>query len=242
MELENSRIQMEGAQALGRGMMTLYQRAMGSSERKLDTVGVLVDGLAIGVSLVLMSFGPLEVLGLIGLVGGAALLLSDGAAYVTELAGFDETAEDIKSITFYPRCLFTLMTLPDAAWGLGKVALESAELGSRAISAGVATRTAAAGAARTTRAAASASDALTAAEKTAQAARYAKIGASAQARAHAARMKLATFMGANTTSRLAIPPGMLLLLKEKDDGAEARARMAERMKRYTFHVSAVHRE
>ena len=48
-------------------------------------------------------------------------------------------------------------------------------------------------------------------------------------------------MGANAGARLTIPPGLLLLLKEKDDGLEARERMAAKMKNYVFHVSAMHR-
>ena len=147
----------------------------------------------------------------------------------------------LANLNAIPRCLFTLMTLPDAVWGVGKVVLESAELGSKAISAGVATQKAAAGVARNTRAATSAADAMAASEKSALAARYAKVGESAQKRAHAARLKPATFMGANAAGRLTIPPGLLLLLKEKDDGEEARARMAAKMKNYVFHVSAMHR-
>lgn len=241
MELENSRIQMEGAQAFARGISTLYQRAMGTRDRQLDTVGIVLDGVAIGFSLVLLSFGPLEVLGVIGLIGGAALLLADGSAYLAELAGADETSDEIKSATFYPRCLFALMTLPDAAWGLGKVALESAELGSKAIKAGVASRQAAAGVARNTQAAAGAADAIAASEKASRAARYAKVGEQAQRRANAARQKLAVFMGAQAGGRLTIPPGLLLLLKEKDDGAESCARMTAKIRNYTFHVAALHR-
>ena len=93
---------------------------MGTRDRELDTLGVVVDGVAIGFSLVLLSFGPLELLGAIGLVGGAALLLADGAAYLTELAGYDEAADNIKSSTFYPRCLFTLMTPTGRGVGLGQ--------------------------------------------------------------------------------------------------------------------------
>ena len=240
-EVAEGQRNLEAGRALNQGITTLYKRAFGSPDRKLDTVGVVMDGVGIGLSLVLMSFGPLEVLGLIGLIGGAALLISDGSAYATELAGYDETADEIKSATFYPRCVFTLMTLPDAAWGLGKVVLESAELGTKAVKAGVAADRAANGLARTTAAAATAPDALTRSEQSSRAARYAKVGASAKRRADAARQKLAIYMGAQAGSRFLIPPGLLLLLKEKDDGAEARARMAQKIRNYTFHVTAMHK-
>ncbi len=232
---------LEAGRAINQGITTLYKRAFGSPDRKLDTAGVVMDGVGIGLSLVLVSFGPLEILGLIAMIGGAALLVSDGLAYGTELAGYDEAADQIKSATFYPRCVFALMTLPDAAWGLGKVVLESAELGTKAIKAGVAADRAADGLARTTAAAAAAPDALARSEQSSRAARYAKVGASAKKRADAARQKLATYMGAQAGSRVLIPPGLLLLLKEKDDGAEARARMAQKIRNYTFHVTAMHK-
>ena len=240
-QLAESQSDLAAGRAINQGITTLYKRAFGTPDRKLDTAGVVMDGVGIGLSLVLMSFGPLEVLGLIGLIGGAALLLSDGAAYATELAGYDEAADEIKSVTFYPRCVFTLMTLPDAAWGLGKVVLESAELGAKAIKAGVAADRAAQGLARTTATAAATPDALARAEQSSRAARYAKVGASAKKRADAARLKLATYMGAQAGSRVLIPPGLLLLLKEKNDGAEARARMAQKIRNYTFHVTAMHK-
>ncbi len=214
-EIDNAQMQMAASRAMMKGVTTLVQRAFGSPDRRLDTAGVVMDGVGIGFSLVLMSFGPLEVLGFIALMGGAALLISDGAAYATELAGYDETADNIKSATFYPRCVFTLLTLPDAAWGVGKAVLESAEFGAAAIKAGAASERAAQGLARTSKAAASASDALIASENTSRAARYARVGESAKRRADAARWKLAKYMGAQAGSRFLIPPGLLLLLKRR---------------------------
>ena len=240
-EIDNAQMQMAASRAMMKGVTTLVQRAFGSPDRRLDTAGVVMDGVGIGFSLVLMSFGPLEVLGVIALFGGGAVLVADGLAYATELAGYDETADGIKSWTFYPRCIFTLMTLPDAAWGIGKAVLESAELGSAAIKAGVASDRAAQGFARTSRAAVSASDALTASQSASRAARYARVGESAKRRADAARLKLTKYMGAQAGSRFVIPPALLLLLKEKNDGAEARERMAEKMRSYAFHVTALHR-
>ena len=240
-EIDNAQMQMAASKAMVDGVTTLVHRAFGSPDRRLDTAGVVMDGVGIGFSLVLMSFGPLEVLGFIALVGGVALLASDGLAYVTELAGLDETADEIKSVTFYPRCVFTLMTLPDAAWGVGKAVLESAELGAKAVKAGVASDRAAQGLARTSKAAASSTDSVLASQNAAKAVRYAKVGASAKLRADAARLKLAKYMGAQAGSRFLIPPGLLLLLKEKNDGEEARARMAQKIRQYAFHVTAIHR-
>ena len=219
------------------GFARVWHNAFDTKEHRMDGVGVALDALGIGISVVLMSFGPLEVLGAVALIGGAALLVMDGASYVSECAGNEETANNIKRATFYPRCLATLATLPDAIWGVGRVVLDSAEIATK-VSRSLATADrAAADASRVTAAARG----VESARATSLAQRYAEIGAAAQKRAQAAQRRLSIFVSCQAAGRAAIPPGIYLLTKEATEDKSRLSEIQRILRQYVFHVSAVHR-
>ncbi len=227
--------------AIENGFARVWTNAFGTKERRMDGLGVAVDALGIGASLVLMSFGPLEVLGAVALIGGAALLVMDGAAYVSEIAGADKTADNIKHATFYPRCLATLATLPDAIWGIGKVVLDGAEIAARVASSASTADRAAGDAARVLNTGRDAESAVAASRRAALAERYAQIGEAAQRRAKATQTRLHMFISGQSVGRATIPPGIYFLTKEATDDPERRGEIQRILKLFTFHVSAVHR-
>ncbi len=184
-----------------------------------------------------MSFGPLEVLGAVALIGGAALLVMNGASYVSECAGDDKTADNIKHYTFYPRCLATLATLPDAIWGVGRVLLDGAEIATKVTRSLATADRAAADASRVTEAARGVETARAAS----LARRYAEIGEAAQRRAQAAQNRLRIFVSCQAGGRLVIPPGIYFLTKEATEDKSRIAEIQHILRQYVFHVSAVHR-
>jgi hypothetical protein len=175
------------------------------------------------------------------LVGGVALLVADGVAYGTEMAGYDEAAENIKRYTFWPRCLATVMTLPDAIWGVGKVLLESGEMAAKAASSLSTAERASRDAARVTAEGRGVADPLAASRKAALAQRYAEIGEAAQRRAQARQLRLAAFVSAQGVARGIVPPGIVFLVKEATDEPKNIPFIQSILAHYTFHVSAVHR-
>ncbi len=223
--------------AIEGGLARVWHNAFDTKEHRLDGLGVALDGLGIGISIVLMSFGPLEVLGAVALIGGAALLVMDGASYVSECAGDDKTADNIKHYTFYPRCLATLATLPDAIWGVGRVVLDSAEMATKVARSVSTADRAAADASRVTAAARGVEDARAAS----LARRYAEIGEAAQRRAQAAQNRLSRFVACQVAGRATIPPGIYFLTKEVTDDKSRVAEIQRILGQYVFHVSAVHR-
>lgn len=154
-----------------------------------------------------MFCGPMEVIGSIAAVGGAALLLADGAAYLTELAGADETAVNIKHRTFIPRCIFTLMALPDAIWNAPRAIRDGMEIGSLVASSVRTSERAAADAARVS----SAATATQEASRAALALKYASIGAAASGRAARLRLKMGGYFSGIASGRIIIEPSMRLL-------------------------------
>ncbi len=229
-------------QALDNAIGNLYHKAVG--KYRDDTEGVAFDIAAVALSIFLIATGTAEVLGVIALVGGVALLVMDGAAYGTELAGDDETAENIKDATFPFRCLAMLATLPDAFWNVGKVMVEGGKLSAEAARIDNTVARATADADRSMAAGGKAGDALAQSRAAARARKYAEIGERARGKALAARQKLAAFLSANVAGRALIAPSTLLLIKEvrEDDKEDHRGKLNAWLHRYFFHVSSVHRE
>ena len=228
-------------QVVENGLARAWQNAVGTQEHRMDGLGVALDVVGIGASLVLMSFGPLEVLGAVALIGGAALLVMDGASYVSEIAGNDKTADNIKHFTFYPRCLATLATLPDAVWGVGKVVLDAGEMGLKVARSVSTADRAAADASRVTAAARTTQTEIQASKAASLARRYAQIGEAAQRRASAAQARLRVFVSCQSAGRVTIPPGIYFLTKEASDDPSRRAEIQRILRQYIFHVSAVRR-
>jgi hypothetical protein len=219
----------------------MWRTNFGLTDHQADGVGVALDAVGVGLSFALMSFGPLELLGAVALIGGVALLVADGVAYGTEMAGYDEAAKNVKYYTFWPRCLATVITLPDAVWGVGKVLLESGEMATKVASSLSTADRAAGDVARVTKAGQASTDPLAASRQAALAQRYAEIGAAAQRRAQARQLRLAAYLGAQGGGRAVIPPGIVFLTKEATDDPANRPQIQDILRRYTFHVSAVHR-
>lgn len=240
-QLDRSKDQLAMNKLIDDKLASVWRNNFGLTGRQSDGVGVAIDAVGVGLSLVLLSFGPLEILGAVALIGGAVLLVSDGAAYTAEMAGADDIAKTIKYITFYPRCLATLATLPDAMWNVGKVVLDVNELGAVAARS-LSTADRASGDAM--RAAASATTQSNAAAKIRDlqyAKRYSEIGEAALERARAAQRRLTIFISAQSTTRGVVPPGIVLLTKEAVDDPDNRPKIQTILSRYVFHVSAVHR-
>ena len=228
-------------QVIENGLARAWRNAVGTREHRLDGLGVAIDVVGIGASLVLMSFGPLEVLGAVALIGGAALLVMDGASYVSEIAGNDKTADNIKHFTFYPRCLATLATLPDAVWGIGKVVLDAGEMGLKVAQSVSTADRATADASRVTAAARTSQTDIQASRAASLAKRYTEIGEAAQRRANAAQARLRLFVSCQSAGRVTIPPGIYFLTKEAADDPSRRSEIQRILKQYIFHVSAVRR-
>lgn len=240
-EIEQGQAQAAVGQAIDDKLASVWRNNFGLTAHQSDGVGVAIDAVGVGLSLVLASLGPLEVLGLIALVGGAVVLVLDGAAYTTEMAGHEEIAKTVRYYTFYPRCLATLATLPDALWNIGKVVLDAGELSADAARSLSTAGRASDDAARVTRSAKIQSDAASKARDLQYAKRYSEIGAAALQRAQAAQRRLAVFVTAQSTTRGLISPGIVLLTKEAVDDPENRPKIQAILSRYVFHVSAVHR-
>lgn len=239
-------LQSQADLALGKtidGFVTAaYRRAVGKDRD--DTKGMGIDVIAVGLSIVLLASGGAEVLGLVALAGGVAMLLMDGTAYVQELAGDDELAERTKDATFDFRLLAMAATLPDAFWNVGKVLAEGSKMMAEAARINTVVSRAAGDVARSSSAAGSATEALEASRAADRARRYAAIGERARLRAVAARTRLQMFLAEHAASRALIPPSLLLMAKEvQDDKSDDRRHAFNTMlQRMSFHVSSVHRE
>ncbi len=218
-----------------------WKTNFGMTDHQSDGLGVVLDAVGVGLSFALMSFGPLEVLGTIALIGGLALLVADGVAYATEMTGHEDAAKTIKYYTFWPRCVATVMTLPDAVWGVGKVLADAAEMTTKVASSASTAERALADASRVTKAGEAAKDPLAASRQAAMAQKYAEIGAAAQRRAQARQLRLAGYLSGQTVARAAMPPGIVFLTKESLDDPENRPHIQDILKHFTFHVTAVHR-
>ncbi len=229
-------------EAINGAIAAAYRKVVGKYRE--DTEGIGFDVAAVALSAFLLLTGTAEVLGVVAAVGGVALLVMDGAAYGTELAGDDGTADQIKDVTFPFRCLAMVATLPDAAWNVGKVLAEGGRLSAEAARIDTTISRATTDAARSTRAAAAAGDVVESSKATARAHKYAAIGERAQLKAIAARRKLAAFLSANAAGRALIVPSAILLIKEvrDDDSKDKRGELNAWLSRYVFHVSSVHRE
>ncbi len=242
MAMQESEANLAMGQAIDKAISTAYRRAVGKDRE--DTKGIAFDVAAVAISAFLLLTGTAEVVGIVAAVGGVALLVMDGAAYGTELAGDDEAADKIKDITFPFRCLAMLATLPDAAWNVGKVLAEGGKIAAEAARIDTTVSRATADAARSTRAASSAADMAESGRASARAQKYAAIGERARLKAVAARQKLAAFLTANAAGRALIVPSTALLVKEvkEDSSQDWRGETNTWLSRYVFHVSSVHRE
>lgn len=198
--IQQGQAELAMGQAINGAIANAYQRAVGKDRE--DTEGIAFDVAAVALSAFLLLTGTAEVLGVVAAVGGVALLVLDGAAYGTELAGDDGTADKIKDFTFPFRCLAMVATLPDAAWNVGKVLAESGKIATEAARIDTTVSRATADAARSTRAAASAGDMVESNRATMRAQQYAAIGERARVKAVAARQKLAAFLTANAVGGL----------------------------------------
>ena len=108
-ESAQSQAYMEMGQSMDRVLGRMFTH-------KSDGVGVGLDILCIALSLALLPTG-IGAVGLLGLIGGSALLYMDGKAYAMEMNGEDEAAEAYKRSTESKRLIATAMTLPDIAYG-----------------------------------------------------------------------------------------------------------------------------
>ena len=111
-------IAMAQGRAISGAFSTLWDRAW--NKNRSDTEGVILDVLAVGLSIGFMA----PPFGLIALVGGVALLGMDGYIWGQEMAGEDERAEETKHTLKLYRWGAAIACLPDALWGLGKVAID----------------------------------------------------------------------------------------------------------------------
>ncbi len=242
MAVQQGQTELALGQAIDGAIATAYHKVTG--KYRDDSEGIAFDVAAVALSAFLLLTGTAEVLGIVAAVGGVALLVMDGAAYGTELAGDDATADKIKDVTFPFRCLAMVATLPDAAWNVGKVLAEGGKLSAEAARIDSTVSRATADAARSTRAAAASGDMVESSRAATRAQKYAAIGERARLKAVAARQKLAAFLSANAAARALIVPSTVLLIKEvrEDDSKDWRGELNGWLSRYVFHISSVHRE
>lgn len=123
-QMQQAQAELAAGKAVDDFVTTAYHRAVGRDRG--DTASMAIDIVCIALSVVLIATGGAEVLGVIALAGGVAMLLMDGTAYVQELAGDDEMAERTKDATFDFRLLAMVAALPDAIWNVGKVSWRKA--------------------------------------------------------------------------------------------------------------------
>lgn len=247
--LLQSKIAMAQGQMINNALGTLYKRAF-SDKHRSDTEGVLLDALAIGLTIGFVA-GPW---GWIALGGGLVLLLADGAAWGLEMAGDDETAEWLKEADKPIRWIAIAAAIPDAVYGLAKVFRELPEVGRTVaeLRAGKLSSTstsarATADAERVGREASAVGlDAASQARKADFARRYEAIAARAQQRAadHARKLseswaKLASTTLHEVTPRLTVPETLRLMYGEFTPAEKKEA--VDFMKHYMFHVVSVHR-
>ena len=119
--LQESQANLAMGQAMAQGLSRMFTSHVD------DGAGVVLDVLCIALSIALLPTG-IGALGFVGLVGGAFLLGTDGAAYAMEMSGDDEGAESFKKQTERYRIFATLMTLPDVAYGGVKLVKELVEV------------------------------------------------------------------------------------------------------------------
>ncbi len=229
-ELQNAQMQRAQAQMISNALGRVWEK-----KNRSDGVGVLLDVLAVGLTVAALGTG-IGALAFVGLMGGCALLSMDGYAYAAEIAGYDEYAESVKRVTAGPRLIATAMTLPDAAWGGYKVVREMVELKSLRAASMVTAGRAQAQAARVARGA----DGLAEAQRLSYARRYAEIGEHARARAASKAARLRSMWVHEVTPRATVPGSVYLLLDDelKPDNQDMVARY---MRQYAFHVTAVKR-
>ena len=241
-EMQQAQAELAAGKAVDGFVTAAYRRAVGKD--RSDTEGMAIDIVCVALSVVLIATGGAEVLGVIALAGGVAMLLMDGTAYVQELAGDDEMAERTKDATFDYRLLAMVAALPDAVWNVGKVLAEGSKMISEAARIDTVVSRAAGDAARSGAAAGRATETLEANRAAARAKRYAEIGEKARTRAAAARLRLRLYLTEQAASRVLIPPSMLLLAKElrEDDAQDRRQALNGMLQHMSFHVSSVHRE
>ena len=189
-----------------------------------DAAGVALDVLCIALSLALIPTG-IGALGVIGLIGGSVLLVTDGYAYGQEMSGDEEGAEATKKKTEVLRIVATVATLPDLAYGGLKAVREFQEIRElRALD-------------RTT-----ASAATSLAERTARAARAEKLGQIAERanlRAKIRSEQIAAMLKLEFTPRVAGSASVSLLLREEITSDESLLHQV--MARLQVHTGVVHR-
>lgn len=247
--LMQSKIAMAQGQMINNAMSTLYQRAF-SREHKADTEGVILDAVAIGLTIGFVA-GPL---GVAALIGGIVLLGLDGIAWGMEMGGDDEGAEWLKKTDRPLRWIAIGAAVPDAAYGLVKVFRELPEVGrtmaelraGRLSSTSTAARATADAERAGREAGAVGIDAASHARKAEFARRYQAIAARAQQRATGkaqqlsqAWAKLGSLALHEVSPRLSVPETLRLMYGEFTPAEKQEA--AEFLKRYVFHVVSVHR-
>jgi hypothetical protein len=112
-----SQAEVQGDLAMSRAVGQVFDRMVHTHQD--DGVGVALDVLCIALSIALIptGIGIVTTAAGIAAIGGAALLVMDGAAYGLELSGADEDAEAFKKHTEMLRIAATIATLPDLLKG-----------------------------------------------------------------------------------------------------------------------------
>ena len=233
-ELFNGQVALAQGQMIDQAIGSVFARIADRKNRS-DGIGVLLDVIAVGLTIASIGTG-VGAIAMLGFYAGCALLVMDGAAYGLEITGYDKGAEWTKNVTEIPRMIATAACLTDAAYGGYKAVREMVELKTLRAGSMVTAGAADAQAARVARGASGLSEA----ERMSYARRYADIAERARTRAATKARKLNSMWAHEVTPRATVPGSAYLLvddeLKPDNDNMVARY-----LRQYVFHMTSAKR-